>query len=257
MPELPDLEVFAANLRSKILDQKITDVLAPGKRVRHRPSPDYPKGRRICDVRRDGKAIRFCLDDGKDFTVHLMLNGFFFISSPEQLGEVRNRKFELWMDRLVFGVGDRQGFAVVDFEPEVPDSPDALSPEFSLQYWMETAARHPGWTIKALLHEQEVVRGIGNAYADEILYDAKVAPQSRVGNVPSDRLEGVHRSVGRVLRSAIRVLERETPDALGGEYRGHLKVHRKDRTTTDSGRLIQIEESGGKKTYFTDEQTVY
>jgi formamidopyrimidine-DNA glycosylase len=258
MPELPDLEVFAKNLKSKVLHKRITAVHAVRpKRVRNRPSSEYPKGRRIESVERDGKMIRFRLDDDREFVAHLMLNGSFAVIDAKEIDEVKHKTLELHLGDVAFVLADSQGLAFADFDPPADPAPDALSEEFTPEYWLTVCRKKPKVAVKTLLVNQDVVKGIGNAYSDEILYVAKVAPQSLAGSIPEDKLLVVHETVGEVLCWAMKQRMHATPHALGGEERSFLRVHRSDLEKTSSGKKIKTIEVAGKKSYYTDEQIVY
>lgn len=124
-------------------------------------------------------------------------------------------------------VSDRMGQAWVAKGPLEASSPDALSEEFSREYLAHELERYGSKPVKGLLVDQSVVRGIGNAYADEILWHARIAPQSLAEKIPGEVAEQLLVSTREVLEHATREVARIDPDATKGEVRDFLRVHRK------------------------------
>ncbi|WP_447979628.1 hypothetical protein [Candidatus Nitrospira bockiana] len=105
--------------------------------------------------------------------------------------------------------------------------------------------------------DQAIIRGIGNAYADEILWHARISPKSAVGRIPDRLVEELLRSIRRVLTEAIEEIKRKSPDSISGEVRGFLRVHNPRRSVSPTGYQIMKENMGSRITYFTEEQVLY
>jgi len=108
-----------------------------------------------------------------------------------------------------------------------------------------------------LLVDQDVVLGIGNAYADEILHEAGVDPASVSGKLPDGVIKDIHEAIPKVLKRAIKEMERAHPDLTSGEPRDHMAVHNADLEKTKNGKPIKTKDVGGKKTYYTEDQGFY
>ena len=128
---------------------------------------------------------------------------------------------------------------------------------FTPDYFGKAARKAPMTNIKAFLIDQRVVRGIGNAYADEILWAARVSPRSLTGRIPPEVMLALHQAIGAVLRDAVASIRELSPDRISGEERSFLKVHNKARKQTETGFPILVEQIASKTTYFTEEQTLY
>lgn len=111
--------------------------------------------------------------------------------------------------------------------------------------------------IKAFLINQKVVKGIGNAYVDEILWHARVSPHSKVGKIPEEVMVGLYNAINIVLKEAIVSIKAIAPDIISGEERSFLQVHNKSKKQTETGFPIIVERIASKTTYFTEEQIFY
>ena len=104
--------------------------------------------------------------------------------------------------------------------------PDADDPALTLDEWRKRIARHSG-ELKNLLRNQEFVAGIGNAYSDEILWAARLAPFRKRASLAADEVDALYAAVKEVLPWAIAELHERVPPRLEVEQRDFLNVHRK------------------------------
>jgi len=112
-----------------------------------------------------------------------------------------------------------------------------------------------GVDIKTFLTDPKKVLGIGNAYVDEILYAARIAPMSASSALPPEAIDKLYDAISEVLNWAIEELFRRTPDAIAGETRDFLRVHNPKLKYTPEGEAILTERSArGGKTYYTGSQ---
>jgi len=111
--------------------------------------------------------------------------------------------------------------------------------------------------VKTVLMDQKVLRGIGNAYADEILWYAKISPFSASNKIPADKVEVLAKSIKSVLEDAEKEILKANPDIISGEVRDFLIVHQPRKKTTPQGKTILQKEVSSRKTYYTDEQELF
>jgi formamidopyrimidine-DNA glycosylase len=104
--------------------------------------------------------------------------------------------------------------------------PDADDPAFTLEEWRTRIGRYSG-ELKNLLRNQAFVAGIGNAYSDEILWSARLAPFRKRSSLAPDEVDALYAAVRDVLPWAITHLRELVPPRLEVEQRDFLKVHRK------------------------------
>lgn len=258
MPELPDLTVFTENLDKTIGGKKIVAVQM-GRSLRlNGAATDLAgalAGLTVEKVERWGKEVRFSLSLGRLLHIHLMLTGGFALTRNP--GTVSYLQLGLgFEDGLWLAVADEKGLATAALDPDKEGAaPDALV--VTADELKRLIAKYPRAKAKAFLIDQKVMRGIGNAYADEILWEARVAPASVVGKLPHEVIGTLAEKIPEVLQRAIVAIKERNPGIIAGEIRDFLLVHNATRKTSPTGRPINKEKIGGKTTYFTDEQKLY
>ena len=190
--------------------------------------------------------------------VHLMLNGRIdIVGADKSIEDIRFKILSLEFRNETVVFSDMDGLCTVRYMPLPDSAPDAFDDRFSLGYFLDIAKKKSRANIKAFLIDQKVVKGIGNAYADEILWDARISPHSVVGKIPEDVMTALYHSIGSVLRSAIVSIKAISPDIISGEERSFLKVHNRKLKKTETGYPIIVEKIASKTTYYTNEQVAY
>jgi formamidopyrimidine-DNA glycosylase len=104
--------------------------------------------------------------------------------------------------------------------------PDLDDPALSLEVWRARIRRHPG-ELKNLLRNQAFVAGIGNAYSDEILHAARLAPFRKRSSLAPDEVDELYRAARRVIGEAIEILRARVPPTFETQVRDFLAVHGK------------------------------
>lgn len=261
MPELPDLEIYKGNLQKRLVGRKIASVKGDYPRKINVPVKLFESAlapTEIMDIVREGKELHFLLSNGAVLGVHLMLSGRMVLAPADEVKAMKQKIASVYFDdgeALAFLDGSR--WLKASLNPPKSRVPDALSEAFTLQYFLQTAAQRPRVGIKALLLNQQCIRGIGNAYADEILYRANISPLSMVGKIPKDALADLYEAIPEILKDAIEQLKIIAPDAISGEERGFLKVHNPDKTHTDAGEKILYARVEDRGTYYVGNQRFY
>ncbi len=255
MPELPDLEVFAANLqkrfKNKILE-RIDLVVAKKLNVPIKQLKDTVEGKQLEKVSREGKTMQLHFKNGAVVGLHLMLHGEIRELSDE------GPKFQI----LSFHFKGGDGFALCDFQkmatptlnPEKSGVPDAL--EMKLDYFTALLSKKK-MEIKGVLMDQKLIRGIGNTYADEILWAAKISPFSIARAIPEAQVKKLLETIKVILKKEAINIGEVLQDELNGEVKDFLVIHRTDLKKSPAGGEIKIEKKGARKTYYTDEQELF
>ena len=226
MPELPDLEVFAENLTSlfkgKVLE-RIEVKVATKLNVKEKELKTALEGHRLEQVTREGKTLQLHFGKDKTLGLHLMLHGEIKLMEKD-----KEMKFPILEVQFKGG----EGFALTDFQksatptlnPEVTEVPDATAKKMSPAYLKAILSKKRA-PIKQVLLDQKLIRGIGNAYADEILWEAKISPFSISKAIPEQSVKALHKAINEVLLDAIKQIKKKHPDQLSGEIRDFLKIH--------------------------------
>jgi formamidopyrimidine-DNA glycosylase len=259
MPELPDLTIYQRNLKKLLVNRNINEVrVFRAKRLN--VSPDKldaaVRDSKLIDIEREGKELQFRFSSGHSVSVHLMLKGQFDITTDPAAID-HKLMFLAFGPREHLVVSDPKGWATFTLDAKPSPVPDALSTAFNHEYLVEKLKSYAPTTMKAFLIDQEIVRGIGNAYADEILWASRISPYSISTKLPEDAIGKLFNSIKIVLASAIDSISVTAPDAINGEHRDFLNVHNPSRSHSPTGFVIRQEEISTKNTYFTDEQVLY
>ena len=253
MPELPDLQVFSSNLTKKLAGKKLEKIRIINKRKLKIPEKKFKvlEKQKLMKVYREGKELRFVFNKNI-LGLHLMLKGnlYFF----EKKNEHKYTIAELVFKDTGLAVTDYQGMAAVTLDPVEKKSPDALN--LDVKYLKEKLSKSRT-IIKKVLMDQNMIRGIGNAYADEILWEASIHPESVSGKIPGDKIKALAKAIKKVLQRAEKQILKKDPGIISGEVRDFLDIHNSRKKESPSGATIHQKMIGGRKTYYTNEQQLF
>ncbi len=204
MPELPEVETVARSL-APLVGRRIVAAEFRCLRILRGGDPDGMAaelaGRRIAGVKRYGKFLLISLSGGGYLTVHLGMTGRLLLGGAP--GKHTHAIFSL--DRGVLLYDDSRQFGRIQFSADFPARIGKLGPE-PLEIPFEEfalALRRRRTRIKALLLNQDFLRGIGNIYADEALFRAGIHPLAMAHRLGRERARRLWDAIGAVLREAI------------------------------------------------------
>ena len=215
MPELPEVETVVRGLKTTLIGRRIESV-----EVLHKPTVSESPAKlqcllkkRVVDVTRRGKYIRVALESQLGMVVHLRMTGWLGVipaRKPHELNDAYARvRFGLDGGNELLLFRDIRTFGRVWAGPETtldalkslaklgPEPLEISAEDFS------TRLRSRGGRLKALLLNQEFLAGVGNIYADEALYAAKLHPLSSAAKIKPERAKALHAAIQAVLSSAI------------------------------------------------------
>lgn len=229
MPELPEVETIRIGLTA----------LLPGKQI-GAIAHDWPKGfpnapsdvqsfavgAVIQGVRRRAKVLLIDLDTNYTFVIHLKMTGQLVYRDSKQrfgaghpthslIGELPDRSTRVtftFKDGSSLFFNDQRKFGWVRLlpTPEVENldffkkvGPEPLAADFSSADFIQRVQRRAKSGIKAVLLNQTVVAGIGNIYADEGLWGARIHPKQKVQHIPEGKLNDLYTALQTVLRTSI------------------------------------------------------
>jgi formamidopyrimidine-DNA glycosylase len=239
VPELPDLTIVAEELTARAAGRRVAEATAPTP-ILMRATPaelEALAGSVLGPTTRRGKflVIRF-ERDGEPFRVlaaNAMLAGRFWLL--DRAARVRARtglriRFEdggelRYVDQEMLG---KLYLVTPDGLDSIPGwtemGPDADDPTLTLEEFRARIRRHPG-ELKPLLRNSRFVAGIGNAYSDEILWEARLAPFRRRSTLTDAQVDELYAAMRRVLADAIVRLRELVPPNIETQHREFLKVH--------------------------------
>ncbi len=259
MPELPEVETVRIGLAR----------LLPG-RVVTSETHDWPKGfpnadadvrqfligAKITSVTRRAKVLLIELSSKYTLVIHLKMTGQLVFDSKVEhfgaghpndslVGELPDKSTRVTLtftdgSRLFFNDQRKFGWMRLMPTPEVMNldfflkvGPEPLGDDFTNTDFVQRIRRHPNSNIKAVLLDQTVVAGVGNIYADESLWGAKIHPTALVKNLTDDQLKILYTELQYVLKLAIEKggsSDRNYVNAEGkrGSYLSFARVFRRE-----------------------------
>ena len=256
MPELPDIEVFCRNFKKIYGGKKLVKI----KLVNNKNIKDSQKelskaldGQTLKDVFRSGKEMRFLFSNKKILGLHLMLTGD--LIPFEGKNERKSTKVEFYFENGNLVLADRFKNALVKLDPEDKEGLDALDQKLNYSYLKKAFNRKAA--VKNILLDQNIIRGIGNGYSDEILWQTRISPFSKANAIPDEKIKELAKNIKKVLKSATKKIYENHPGLIHGEIRDFMDIHTKKKDKSPTGAKIKIAERGMLKTYYTDEQVLY
>jgi formamidopyrimidine-DNA glycosylase len=246
MPELPEVETIRRQLaphlegrrieRAEVLDARWSEPAAPAELA------DAIEGREVLAVGRRGKYFDVELDGEVHLVMHLRMTGNLLLIPPDDQREqpyVRVRialddgSTVLFADPRRFGTGlALLGDAARDdyFSSRLGVEP--LSPDFTPAA-LQALAKGRRSPVKAFLLSQERIAGVGNIYADEALFRARIHPLRPVGTLRRQQIEALHAAVVESLEAGIdargaSIDDFRHTDGARGSFQDRFLVHRRE-----------------------------
>jgi formamidopyrimidine-DNA glycosylase len=265
MPELPEVETIRRQLAPHLEGRTISDVEILDARWT-RPAPvgfveDELRGARVERVDRNGKYLIWALDRDRHLLVHLRMTGSllfdpdpepshtrarFLLDDGHRVAYVDPRRFGT--AHLVHGSAAREAYlaARLGVEP--------FTPEFTVAY-LRRQAKGRTAPIKAFLLDQRRIAGIGNIYADEALFRARVHPLRPAGRLTGAQWVALHDSIEDALAAGIEakgasIDDFRHVDGARGSFQDRFLVYgREGEPCVTCGRPIRKLVVGGRGTY--------
>lgn len=266
MPELPEVETVVRGLRERIAGRRLSHLHIWQPLIIEGGVEEFKRHATrvtVDTIRRRGKWILIDLHNRRTILAHLRMTGRFTIVSdgtPRAKHDHLEWRLDSGPERLRFNDMRRFGRFRVLMTPTVEDHLTALGwgPEplaISAAAFADRLGRGKR-SIKAALLDQGVVAGIGNIYADEILFAAKVDPRTPTTKIGRTRAERIHAAMQEILQQAI--VARGTTmrnyvglDGRSGGFRQKLKVfNREDEACPQCQRPIRRIRLVGRSTHF-------
>jgi formamidopyrimidine-DNA glycosylase len=208
MPELPEVETIKNELLPHVLARTITGVDIFWDRMVRRPSVDDFKrcviGKKITDISRRGKYLFFYLAGDGVLVMHMKMTGSLLVDPPD----VKFTRAVFYLDNgAAVHFRDPRKFGVMWLADDASAVDAMLGPEpfddaFTAAALAEIFNNRTA-PVKAVLLNQSVIAGIGNMYADEALFEARIHPLKPAGKLSPDEIKRLHRAVRHVLRKAL------------------------------------------------------
>jgi formamidopyrimidine-DNA glycosylase len=267
MPELPEVQTVLTTLQPRLLGRRIERVDVFLEKIIKSPTPlefaALLQGRSITGMGRRGKYLLLELDGTYLLAVHLRMTGSLVYSSP---GTPRDKHTHLvfylnngdelhYHDQRKFGTMNLMlidDFAAFCSQKDL--GPDALDPTLTNDLFEKRFQGRRG-QIKKLLLDQSLVTGIGNIYANEILWRARLHPERTVESLVFLDMKELYRAMRSVLQDAVAGRGTTLRDYVDGEgnpgsFQSQLAVHgREGEPCPECGKEIVRLKTGGRSAF--------
>jgi len=265
MPELPEVETTRRGIEPHAVGRKIVALEVHEPRLRWRVSDDMPElvaGQRVVHAKRRAKYLLLELESGT-LMLHLGMSGSLRVL-PADTPRLTHDHFDLLLDSgSTLRFNDPRRFGSLHYitgdpneHPLLADlAPEPLDPGFNAEYlWQTTRGRRV--TIKQLLMNSKLVVGVGNIYASEALFRARVRPRRQARSLSRVEVTRLTQAVRTVLAMAIRVggttlRDYVGADGLPGYFRQKLYVYeRASQPCRNCGTSLRQFTQGQRSTYY-------
>lgn len=288
MPELPEIETIRQELLKEIKNKKISavevnlpkQVFVNGKKSDVKNFISILKGAKVKDIGRRAKILKIQFNNGHTLHTHLKMTGQLIYRNSK--GEVSSRGGHPWPppdvevpnkwthvvfkfsdgshlyfnDLRQFGYMKLVGYAIPDRRLDEEFGPEPLEKDFNLNAFKKILFKWPKRKIKQLLMDQSIIAGIGNIYADEVLFYSGVLPTRAVLNLTENEIKKIHRGIKLILKKAIKARGTSVNnyrDAAGrkGGFEKYLMVYnREGEKCKKCGTTIKRIKLGGRSASF-------
>lgn len=264
MPELPEVETVKNTLKKQILGKRINKIKVLYDGIIATDVESFKKnivGEHFLDITRRGKFLIFELDNYY-LVSHLRMEGKYFIK-PESDKIEKHEHVIFYLDDFTLRYHDTRKFGKMYLVSKANLYIDTPLAHIGLEPWDDNltssyleAHYNQNTAIKTLLLNQDILTGIGNIYADEILFMSKINPMKKGKELTEKELNNIIINTREVLSRAISMggtTIRSYTSSLGvtGHFQGELLVHNQDgKECKCCGSIIIKTKVNGRGTYY-------
>ncbi len=228
MPELPEVETVRTGLHKLIIGQVFKSAVSDNPKSFPNSAVEVQQfliNATVTNVRRRAKVLMIDLSTDYSLVIHLKMTGQLVFVGEERFGaghpndslinklpDKSTRVTLEFSDGTHLYFNDQRKFGWIRLMPtlEVPNidfmkkvGPEPLEADFTATEFAERFSRRAGTSIKAAILDQSVIAGVGNIYADESLWGAKIHPQRLVKSITAKEFEALYTDVRAVMNLAI------------------------------------------------------
>jgi formamidopyrimidine-DNA glycosylase len=269
MPELPEVETVRARLEPKLVGRRLADVEIADPRLTRPLDPAEVAaelvGEQVAALERRGKYLVVRFESGRVLLIHLRMTGqLLHANGGSSLADDAHRRAVVTLDDgsdVIYRDVRRFGTWLLvepgELDPYLSDrlGREPLAAAFTAKRLGETIARRRA-PIKAVLLDQRRLAGVGNIYADEALWRARLHPLRPAGELDSADVAALHRGIRAALRAGIdrhgaSLRDYRTPDGERGRMQDEFKVYgREGEPCERCGTPIEKIRAAGRGTWY-------
>lgn len=265
MPELPEVENTRLSLLP-IKENKIVDIYTSGKQLRKKIPQDIIdiKNSTILDVKRKAKYLLFSLSNNKTIVSHLGMSGKFIYSTDTSINKhdhvilfLSNGYTLKYNDPRRFGLFLLENTNSYQNKLFSNIAMDAIDYEFDAKYLHSKLSKISS-NIKNTLLNQQIVAGIGNIYASEALFKAKISPLRDANSLNINELTKLVDSIKETLSTSIKLggstlKDYRKADGESGSFQNHFLVYGRENQACLEKKcdgMIEKITQNGRSTFF-------
>jgi len=275
MPELPEVETIRLGLKKAIVGKTIAGVEVRVEKL-FQGDKNELVGKKIVDVNRRAKQIIIDVEGDNDLLIHLKMTGQLIYDndksrvagghpSADWVAKLPNATTHIifnFSDGSKLFFNDMRKFGWIKIvnseELKADDSlgPEPFSEDFTMEKLAEIIKKKPRWNIKKVLTDQTLISGIGNIYADEALFWAKILPTRLVKDITDDEISQLHKSIIKALEIGLKYGGSSENtyvqiDGSKGQAQEHFQVYAQaGKTCKRCGGTIKKIRLNGRGTHF-------
>ena len=267
MPELPEVETVKEVLKKEILHRKIMNVHILYPRIIEYPTPEeFQKqiiGQMIYDIKRRGKWLMFELDNYYLLS-HLRMEGRYHIRKINDNVEKHEHVSIALDDNRELRYVDTRKFGRMHLIEKDKIYDQKPLNELGLEPWdehlnttyLKEKYDKKNLPIKTVILDQSIIVGIGNIYADEILFLSKIHPLTKASRLTKKQLQNIIGYTKQVLEKAIKlggttIRTYESREGVHGKFQNELLVHEQDICPNCKNKIMKMK-VGGRGTYYCE-----
>lgn len=290
MPELPEVQTTVNGLNKKVLNRAFVDVWSDWKKLVKKPrlpggqAKDFSefvkeiKNKKIKKVWRRAKNIIIDLSGNYSLLIHQKMTGHLLVGKWEQINNIwkpvdkdspLNDPYNRFLHIIFFlnngemlALSDARKFAKIELwkTAELKKEFEKLGPEplekkFTFEKFKEIFRNKKG-KVKQVIMDPVVIAGVGNIYASEALWVAKVHPEKKVQDLTKKELRNLYEATKKVLELGVKLggesfSDYRKPDGTKGDFDTERKVYRRERQKCHRcGTLIKRLKVGGRSAFY-------
>ncbi len=259
MPELPEVETTIRGLNI-LINKKVIKIITNTKKLRYNIPSNISykfKDQKIISTERIAKYILINFFNNLTLIIHLGMSGRLKVTKSSYVENKHDHVIILFGNgyKLIFNDPRKFGFIDIAATLELNQKKyisslgvDALSIKFNTKY-MYTKIKNSAVPIKQILLNQYIVSGIGNIYACEILYDAKISPLIQGKDLNINQIRLIIKSAKKILKKAISyggssIKDYRSSDGTLGNFQSNFKVYGKEGQKVSKFEIIKIVQYG-------------
>ncbi len=281
MPELPEVEIVRQSLEKKIKRKKVIKVIVRNRNLRFKVPTNFSnflKNQKIINIKRFSKYLIFNLSNNSYFLIHLGMSGTIHLVDNDQKNSITNTSFynspelpkkhnhvEIIFKKLKLIYNDPRRFGFFEIIKNISIlkkrfshlGPEPFDKKFDDKY-IHLFFEGKKKDIKSFLLDQYFVSGIGNIYANEILYLSKINPFKRASKIKEKELKKIVMNSKKVLIEAIKkggssIRDFKNISGTIGSYQKNFNVYQRNGLKCKRircGGIIQKKNISNRSTFF-------